>query len=250
MSNDDKGYHPVFIMFPSRIWNLPGITIQLLKFYEKIFQFLNKDCDCFVNNETLKEYTGMISDSSISAAFQFFEKNNELMRVMKNGKRYIVQPSRYIEDKTNEPVDKIENNSTNNSQGLATARGGSRYSEGGGLATARHNINKLNASNLIKSSCNSQDQKKIKSVDNPPANPEKAPTRHIDRNTMSEETRTAKRGSSEAEVEAMKSLPPSIRPKRYRDDINLSTIQIAEKKEGTDFYEGNNKEPIRHTLKT
>lgn len=163
MSVDLK--HP-FVMFPARIWNLPGITLQLVKFYEKIFQFWHQRADCFVNNKTLKEYSGMLSDSSISEAFRYFENLGEMRRVTKNGRRYISQPIHFVGDETISPVDNFEIDSTNNSQGLAVAREGSRCGEGGGLAAARHNKRSNNNININKSSCLTDEQKETRVVDN------------------------------------------------------------------------------------
>lgn len=84
--------HP-FVMFPTRIWNLPGITLQLLKFYEKIFQFWHQGYECFLSNKTLMEYSGMKSDSTVRDAFTYFEKQGELKRINKNGQRYIIPPT-------------------------------------------------------------------------------------------------------------------------------------------------------------
>lgn len=143
-------YQPTFVVFPCRIWNLPNITLQLLKFYEKIFQYWNNGMDCFVNNDTLKEYAGMSSDSSISAAFQYFEKHGELQRSIKNGKRYIIQTT-YVLIDNEQAVDNYSEYSSNNSQGLATAIPSPRCSEASPLATARYNTNNINTNNINKS---------------------------------------------------------------------------------------------------
>ena len=246
MSSEDKGYQPVFVMFPSRIWNLPGITLQLVKFYEKIFQFWNKSHDCFVKNETLKEYTGMSSDSSISSAFQYFEALGEMKRIRKNGRRFIIQPRQSIEDRTeveaNHSVDNSVKNSTETAHTLATARPDPRYSETRPLATARHNINKLNASKINKSFCSTEKHKKKKSVDN-------LSTYYVDRNTQSQEAKTAKRGSMEAEEAAMLSLPKSLRPSRFRNKQDTCNIRADENQRGQEIgiCEDNEK---RHSIQT
>lgn len=147
-------YQQAFCVVPYRILNLPGLTIQLLKFYETIFQFWHHGKDCFLKNDVLKERTGMQSDSTISDAFQYFEGHGEMKREMRKGKRFIVQCTPGSVEI--ESVDNSKDSSTNNSQGLATARGGSRYSEGEGLATARHNNNNINNNNLIKNICASK----------------------------------------------------------------------------------------------
>ena len=151
--------HP-FVMFPSRIWSLPGITIQLLKFYEKIFQFWHQGHECFLSNKALMEYAGMQSAATLSAAFTYFEKHGELKRVNKDGKRYIIPPQPRVATET------VDNSPENESTPLATARGGSRSSEGGGLATARHNnINIIKQINK-KDFSEKNEQKKTDSVDN------------------------------------------------------------------------------------
>ena len=131
--------HP-FAMFPSRIWNLPGITIQLLKFYEKIFQFWHQGNPCFLSNDALMEYAGMKSDSTLSDAFKYFEMHGEIKRITIKGRRYIVQPQLTLEiENKNSPVDNLPENSANNDTPLAPARPNPRCSETLPLATARHN---------------------------------------------------------------------------------------------------------------
>jgi len=84
-------YEQTFFIVPSRILDLPNITLQLVRFYETIFQFWNKGKNCFLSNELIKERTGMKSDSTVSDAFQYFEENKEMKRIYKGSKRYIVQ---------------------------------------------------------------------------------------------------------------------------------------------------------------
>ncbi len=153
--------HP-FVMFPSRIWNLPSITLQLLKFYEKIFQFWHQDYKCFIGNRALMEYAGMKSDSTVRAAFTYFESHGEMKRVMKGGKRYIVQPVRAVET---EIVDNLGENSSKNDHTSATALPPQRHSAGTPSATALpNNINIIKE--IKKSSCDKDEQKKQKAVNN------------------------------------------------------------------------------------
>lgn len=249
-------YQPTFIVIPARIWNLPNITIQQLRFYEKIFQFWNCGRECFINNQTLKDSTGMISDSSISDAFQYFESHGEMRRVVRNNKRYILPKSPLLvqEKEEDQPVDNSDENSTNNSQGLAPARGGSRPSEGGGLAAARHNNNNNNINNLNKSFRSSTEQQKTKDTallknrttvsnglsstekQNPKPSPSPVPTysnrreRHvpparkdptatyIERNTMSDEYRNAVKCDPQKAANFLANLK-GVKLKRHRDIV-------------------------------
>jgi hypothetical protein len=86
---NNNTYEDTFYIIPRHIRKLPGITFALLDFYETCFQFWNKGRSCFLNNDTIKERIGIKSDSTISAAFQYFEKHNVLKREIKNGQRYI-----------------------------------------------------------------------------------------------------------------------------------------------------------------
>lgn len=160
-----SNYQQAFFTVPNRIINLPGLTLQLLRFYEKIFQYWHHDSDCFIGNDALMEHCGMKSESSLSKAFQFFEKAGEIKReTRENGQRYIIQPPRRIEIK--QEKDKKLSTST-----LATARGNPRASETPSLATARHNNNNSNNKNLNKSSCATPTEKSKASNEQIPKNP-------------------------------------------------------------------------------
>lgn len=152
MTDNNTTYKSAFFIVPSRILELPDLTLAFLKFYETIFQFWNHGQKCYLSNDSIMERTGIKSKSTIDDAFNYFEKHNEMKRVYKTNKRYIVQPTRAIETDPdpNEPVDNFDKNSTKTSQPLAPASGGSRSSEWEGLAPARHNNNKLNNKNIIK----------------------------------------------------------------------------------------------------
>jgi hypothetical protein len=152
--------HP-FVMFPSRIWNLPKITVQLLKFYEKIFQFWHQGHECFLGNKTLMEYSGMKSDSTVRDAFTYFESHGELKRVMRNGKRYIIPPTPRL---STDSVDNLPKNSSNSVHTSAVALGGERCGAGGTSAVALpNNINIIIKNNEKLLSEN--EQKKHKAVD-------------------------------------------------------------------------------------
>jgi len=147
-------YQAAFFIVPSRILNLPNITLAYLRIYETIFQFLNHGKPCFLSNEMIKERTGVTSISTLIDSFKYFEAHGELKRITKDGKRYFIQPSRHIEiikESINEqPVDK----------GIATAIGGYRQSDRGGIARAIHNTKKLNLKNINKDFGKSKDQTK------------------------------------------------------------------------------------------
>ena len=147
-------YNPTFLVIPGKIKKLPGLTLQLLWFYEAIFQFWHHDMECFLTNDALKERTGMKSDSTISSAFAYFEKHGLLKRITIDGRRYLVKPEKLIEEP--KQIKKIKkqvkiNNIDKISRVSPQRGGGSRHSEGEGLATARHNNNNLNNNNINKS---------------------------------------------------------------------------------------------------
>lgn len=158
-----SSYQQSFFTVPYRIITLPGITIQLIRFYEKIFQFWYRDHECFIGNDELMEHCGMKSESTISKAFQFFEKAGEIKREIRpSGQRYIIQPPRKVEivQKKNDKL---------STPPLATARVTPRASETPPLATARHNNNNLNNINLSKSSCDQNPEKpKAPNAQKPP----------------------------------------------------------------------------------
>jgi hypothetical protein len=147
-------YSASFFIVPARIMNLPELTIQLLKFYEKIFHFWHSGCECFVGNKVLMEYAGMKSTSSVADAFQYFESHGEMKREIRNGRRFISAPLRELE------IDRSSQDEKLSTYPLAVARPPSRCSETPPLAVARHSNNKLNKKlNINKSSCK-KDQKK------------------------------------------------------------------------------------------
>lgn len=136
-------YKSAFFIVPSRILELPDLQLSYLRVYETIFQFWNHGKQCYLKNNVIMERAGIKSDSTLNDAFTFFEKHNELKRVYKGVKRYLVQPEQKIEIE-NKAGDNSKDDSSKNSQGLDLARGGSRLSERQGLDLARHNIKKLN----------------------------------------------------------------------------------------------------------
>lgn len=98
MSDNDckQSYEETFYIIPRNIRKLPKITLAYLDVYETIFQFWNKRLPCFLSNAKLQERTGH-GHTVINDALRFFEEHGELERKVKNGRRYFVQPLRYIE---------------------------------------------------------------------------------------------------------------------------------------------------------
>lgn len=88
-------YVETFYIIPRYIRHLPGITLSYLDVYETIFQFWNKNKSCFLSEEALCERTGY-KRTQIYEALSFFEKHNELKRIKKSGKRYLIKPEKAI----------------------------------------------------------------------------------------------------------------------------------------------------------
>lgn len=138
-------YQAAFFIVPSRIMNLPGLTMSFLKIYETIFQFWNHGKNCYLSNAVIMERTGISSESTLRDAFMYFEKHGELIRKNIANKRYFVQPERSVEIET--AVDNSSSNSSISVQGVDSARGGRRQSDGGGVDAATHNKKKINSKN-------------------------------------------------------------------------------------------------------
>lgn len=149
-------YKSAFFVVPSRILELPNLTLQLLRFYETIFQFWNHGKICFLSNDLLMERCGMKSKSTIQEAFEYFEGHGEIKREFKGKKRYITNPNQRIELE-DEPVDKYKKSK---SEPLATASAITRHSETKTLATARHKNKKFNNKNINKSFYEIENKKK------------------------------------------------------------------------------------------
>jgi len=158
----DQSFTKTFYIIPYHIRKLPGMTLALLDFYETIFEFLNNGKDCFLTNEKIMQRTNIKSDRTLKDAFRFFEKHNELKRVFKDKKRYIVRVNKIECEMTvdDHPVDNSMLNCTNTNQtgggnssegGYSiTPRGGQCITPPGGVAEYPHNINNLNINNLNK----------------------------------------------------------------------------------------------------
>ena len=145
-----NSYKATFFVVPSRILDLPGITLAFLKFYETIFQFWNHGKFCYLSNDMLKERSGISSSATIQEAFVFFETLGEMKRKTKGKLRYIVQPEKEIEF---ESVDNSKKDRSKSGHALGTARANSRQSETLPLGTARHNNKKYNNKNINKRDC-------------------------------------------------------------------------------------------------
>jgi len=149
---DSNSYKPAFIVIPSNIWDLEGITLSFLRIYETIFQFWHRGKKCFLTNEAIMERTGVKSESTIKEAFVFFEKHNVLKRMNneKTGQRFLVQPSLYVEiESESAPVDNPAGESAPPRRRIGSPPPENRP----------HNINNNNIMNINKSFCR-EDQKK------------------------------------------------------------------------------------------
>ena len=96
-------YEDTFFIIPRYIRKLPGLTLAYLDVYETIFQFWNKNKDCFLGENALCERTGY-KRAIIYRALRFFEQHNELKRINIKGQRYLVKPEKSIETDCTEDV--------------------------------------------------------------------------------------------------------------------------------------------------
>ncbi|HEY2811785.1 MAG TPA: hypothetical protein VGJ00_10415 [Rhabdochlamydiaceae bacterium] len=89
-------YKSAFFIVPSYLLDLPDISLGYLKVYESIFQFWNHNKSCFLSEKSLCDRTNL-GRSQVYAALAYFESHNELRRIKRNGKRYLVRPERALE---------------------------------------------------------------------------------------------------------------------------------------------------------
>lgn len=135
-------YKSTFFIVPSYILDLPDITLGYLKVYETIFQFWNHNKSCFLSEKALCERTNL-KRTQVYAALAYFELHNELKRVQKGTKRYIIRPEKIIEtdcllkDTTSAPPDGSIN--VNQKHAIDVRSSGRDPS-----APADHNIKKIN----------------------------------------------------------------------------------------------------------
>ncbi len=148
---------------PNSILYLEGIQLSYVKVYVHIFNLWHSHNPCFISNGEFARRTGVHTDT-VRTAIVFFEKNGILKRVQKDGKRYLIQASKFIETTEDEPVDNSEKNCTNIDRGteLDPPPYGVRPPPGAELDP--HN-NKLNLK-AKKSSCASHVFQKPQLVDN------------------------------------------------------------------------------------
>jgi hypothetical protein len=176
-----SGFKQNWFVVPNRIMQLEGLTLQLLRFYETIFQFWNNGENCYLTNGALMVRSGMKSKSSVDEAFLFFERHGELSRTTRNGKRYLEQPQKLLE------IQADEKSSTHSPQRAAPTR----HSECPPLATARHNNNNLKSNNLNKSFCDLKAKKAQNEVKHEFAqsmNQMASEQRHIDKHEQIKKT--------------------------------------------------------------
>jgi hypothetical protein len=95
-ANNNNPYVASFFVVPAYIMSLPGLTLSFLRVYETIFQFWNHRKTCFLSLDSICERT-TVGRSQVCEALLFFEKHNELQRIKKGGRRYLLQPSKPIE---------------------------------------------------------------------------------------------------------------------------------------------------------
>ena len=94
-------FNQTFFIVPSYILDLPGLTLGYLKVYETMFQFWNKNQNCFLTTESISSRT-KIKRSQIFEALNFFEKHNEIERIQKGRNRFVakVNKERLITDES------------------------------------------------------------------------------------------------------------------------------------------------------
>lgn len=141
-SSEKPSYESAFYIVPTHIRKLKGMSLVFLDVYETIFQFWNHGKPCFLSNKMIMKRTGH-SATTVRDALIFFEKNNEMVRKIEGGKRYIVQPERKIE----EPIEQEEKLLT---PPRATALPPPRHGATPPRATALHNNNNTNNKNFNK----------------------------------------------------------------------------------------------------
>lgn len=148
---------------PNSILYLEGMQLSYVKVYVHIFNLWHSHNPCFISNAEFAKRTGLHPDT-VRTAIQFFENNSILKRVQKNGKRYLIQVTKFIETNDEEPVDNSEKTCTNIGRGaeLDPPPCGVRPPLGAELDP--HN-NKLNTKSK-KSFCASLEIQRPKLVDN------------------------------------------------------------------------------------
>lgn len=146
-------YHSAFFTVPSRILELPGLTLAFLKIYETIYQFWEKGRECYLSNTAIMKRINCSSDSTVREAFIFFEGHQELKRVERNGRRYLVRPERKI------AIDDDQSHAVDNSKDpVAKSTPPRRQIDAPPVAKSTvTNIKKYNNNNINKNSCSNEE---------------------------------------------------------------------------------------------
>lgn len=219
-------YKPNLVIFPYRILYLEGVQLSYIKVYEIIFHLWHGNKSCFISNPEFCRRTGL-ADSTIREAITFFITHNEIKRVFKGRKRYLLQPILAVEVENTEAVDNSAANSSNSGHPAEIAA--STRCQVGGLPAAKsaHNITNLNITNLSKSFCNKDEQKKDRQKQNQKkhawAEKPKSPLADVSNQSTSwkaEEHKNLLKRSPTTVKTAMMSLPKSLRPKKYLDETD------------------------------
>jgi hypothetical protein len=144
-------------IIPNRIYYLEGVQLSYIKIYVHIFNLWHSNRPCFIGVDEFVERT-QLAKSTVYEALLYFEKMNEIKRVSKGRKKYILQPTRFIETEEM-PVDKPAENRTKNNLHSEMADDNSELADKNS-ANSEHN-NKYN-NKYKKSSCLTDEQKKRK----------------------------------------------------------------------------------------
>lgn len=154
IGQNSNTYEETFYIIPRYIRKLPDITLAYLDIYETIFQFWNKNKACFLGEESLCERTGY-QRRIIYKALAFFEAHNELERIRKNGKRYLMRPMKIIETDCEFNDEKVIHiDSTEIVPTCTTMHPNVHNRALSTCTTVHHNIKNLNKENNIKENTN------------------------------------------------------------------------------------------------
>lgn len=86
-----KPYKEKFFIIPMDVHEMDGMTYSYAKVYQAIFQFWNKDRECWLSEKALCDRTGL-GKAQVYKALTFFESGNKLIREYRDGRRYLVNP--------------------------------------------------------------------------------------------------------------------------------------------------------------
>ncbi len=164
-------------IIPNRIYYLEGVQLSYIKIYVHIFNLWHSNRPCFIGVDEFVERT-QLAKSTVYEALLYFEKMNEIKRVSKGRKKYILQPTRFIETEEM-PVDKSAENRAKNNLHSEMADDNSELADKNS-ANSEHN-NKYNNKN--KSFCLSDEQKKLKAENERKPAYTKSPVNGVDNQT-------------------------------------------------------------------